>query len=354
MLGSERVDPLIPLNAAGLRRFLLLVLLLAGWGGGLAQPLSAIRIAHASPDAPQVDVVVSRQLFLTDVEYGQVTQYRSLPAGQHEISIYPHRLSNAELEEAEGVPALEPITVLVDLGEGEYYTLAVSGFFEPAPAGGVTGSLSVEVNPDTTTIGITGPLGYAQQFQGDTALSDLPPGDYSIVAQASGYSPANFSITVREEETATVSISLQEGESGAQTPEVVEGRSSGVGWRPLELHVFTDALNQVPPPGGARARVIHLAPTLQGVDLLAQPVDGSEAVLLAQNLNFPNAGQYVRFPHREYELQLRVAGAGATLQELGELQIQPGGSYTFLLVQEPEDNIVSLIPVVDQILPVRP
>src|SRR5690625_2808185 len=246
-------------------------------------------MAHASPDAPQVDVVVSRQLFLTDVEYCHVTQYRSLPAGHHEFSIYPHLLSNAVLEEAQGVPALEPITVLLGLGEGEYYELAVSGIFDPATAGGATGSLSVEVNPDTTTIGITGPLGYAQPFQGDTALSDLAPGDYSIVAQASGYSPANFSITVREEETATVSISLQEGESEAQAPEVVEGRSSGVGWRPLELHVFADALNQVPPPGGARARVIHLAPTLQGVDLLAQPVDGSEGGLLAQNLSFPRS-----------------------------------------------------------------
>ena len=53
------------------------------WSGALAQdaPLSGLRLAHLSPDAPLVDLVVDDELVLRDVAFSDVTGYLLLPAG---------------------------------------------------------------------------------------------------------------------------------------------------------------------------------------------------------------------------------------------------------------------------------
>lgn len=303
-----------------------------------------------------MDLVIDHRLFLRDVAYGQITPYTALSAGQHEVSVYPHRLPEQQGERSdEELQALEPITMLLDLEEGMYFTLAVSGFYNRPSGAEETGALAVDVEPAEATVTVSGPRGFSRTFQGTGLLRELEPGDYDIEAEYEGHRPATYGIAVRASETATVSISLQEGQGGvtAAAPRTAtEGASAG--WRSVELHAFRDELNEAPPPGGSRIRLIHLSPTTLPVDLLALPVDGGgEPIILASGLSFPNASPFARAPGYEFTLQIRLAGAGAILDEIPEVTIDPGGSYTLFLVREPADNFLRLIPAVDLLLSVR-
>ena len=333
-----------------------LLLFACAWAA--AQPTAAIRLLHLSPDAPQFDMVVDRQLFMTDVSYGEVSPYQSLPAGQHEISVWPHRLPDAATsEEAAGPQALEPITILVDLEDGGYYTLAISGFYQEPAEEEASGNLAVEVDPPRASVRVTGPRGFEQTFEGERVLSELEPGVYTVRADFEGYQPATFEMSVQENQTSTVSITLQEGEGQGQAPErATETVSDGsvARWRPVELHAFRDELGVVPPPGGSRVRLVHLSPLTGPVDLLAIPADGAgEPAVLASGLEFPNAAEYMRLPGDSYTFQVRLAGADAILAQVRDVTVPAGGVYSFFLVQEPADNYLRLVPSVDALLPLR-
>ena len=47
--------------------------------------LAAVRLAHVSPDAPLVDLLVDGRLRLQDVNFTEVSSYLVLPAGDHEL-----------------------------------------------------------------------------------------------------------------------------------------------------------------------------------------------------------------------------------------------------------------------------
>lgn len=323
-------------------------------GTALGQPLAALRLSHLSPDAPRVDLVIDHQLFLRDLGYGQVTPYTTLPAGQHEISVWPHRLPNQQQpSEEDGVPALTPVTILLELDEGMYYTLALSGFYaRQARLDG--GSLEVDVAPEEALVTVRGPRGFTRSFSGDSRLGDLEPGNYTIRAELAGFSPATFEITVHEADTANVSITLQEGEGGVTDSAPPPAEAMSQQWRPIELHAFRDELDEAPRPGASRIRLLHLSPGTMSIDLLALPLEGGgEPVTIAAALAFPNASAYSRLPAGEYTLQIRMAGADAILAQVQRVRIEPGGTYTFFLVREPADNFLRLIPAVDALLMVR-
>jgi hypothetical protein len=331
----------------------LLALLAVVVGSAAAQPLAALRLAHMSPDAPRVDLVIDHQLFQRDIAYGQITQYDSLPAGQHEIGIYPHRLPQQGGEE-DGLRTLEPLTMLVELDEGMYYTLALSGFYQGEP-GSATGSLAIDVEPADASVTVSGPRGFSRTVQGEAVLDGLEPGDYNIRAEHEGHRAATFEVAVRADETSTVNISLQEGDGDVAggSPRMAS-RGESAGWRPIELHAFRDELRETPPPGGSRIRLIHLAPTTLPVDVLAVPVEGGgEPIVLATGLSFPNGSAFTRLVGRDFSLQIRLAGTDAILTQIPGLTIDAGGSYTFFLVREPTDNYLRMIPAVDLLLSVR-
>src|SRR5688572_13621790 len=67
---------------------------LAGLGlvAALAAPVAAqneafVRVVHASPDAPNVDVWVDGETVLTDVAFTAVSDYLALPAGTHNVQV---------------------------------------------------------------------------------------------------------------------------------------------------------------------------------------------------------------------------------------------------------------------------
>lgn len=51
-------------------------------------PRSYIRVLHAVPDAPNVDVYADDQLIAEDLAFGKYTDYISVPEGNYEITVY--------------------------------------------------------------------------------------------------------------------------------------------------------------------------------------------------------------------------------------------------------------------------
>lgn len=54
-----------------------------------AQTMNMVRVMHASPDAPAVDVYVNGQSVLTNVPFFAVSNYLSLPDGSYNVAVTP-------------------------------------------------------------------------------------------------------------------------------------------------------------------------------------------------------------------------------------------------------------------------
>lgn len=98
-----------------------LVCLLAS--SALAQMTTGrVRVLHASPDAPAVDILVDGTKVIEALPYREYTEYLPLPAGRHEIRVNVTGTSTTVLNAAPTVEA------------GTDYTAIAVGFAAKAPA----------------------------------------------------------------------------------------------------------------------------------------------------------------------------------------------------------------------------
>jgi len=75
-----------------------------------------LRVLHASPDAPNVDINLDGKNVLTNVAYKTASDYLDVPAGTHTIKVYPTGTTNAV------------ITASVPLTKNTYTTVAAINF----------------------------------------------------------------------------------------------------------------------------------------------------------------------------------------------------------------------------------
>jgi hypothetical protein len=80
------------------------------------QGQAKVRVLHASPDAPAVDLYVNGQPALKGVTFKQQSEYFSVPAGQYQIDIYPAGEKNQPV-----------LTQTVRVEAGNMYTVAAAG-----------------------------------------------------------------------------------------------------------------------------------------------------------------------------------------------------------------------------------
>ena len=95
----------------------LFVLVLAALAGLALGQGAMVRVAHLSPDAPAVDVLVNGQRAITGLAFKEVTPYIPLPAAKVRVQVVPA-----------GQDAPVVIDAELDLKVGVYYTVAATGF----------------------------------------------------------------------------------------------------------------------------------------------------------------------------------------------------------------------------------
>ena len=213
-------------------------------GAGASDSEAAqVRVAHLSPDAPAVDVLVDGEAVLEDVEFGTVSEYLQLPADEYQITI---QTSEDEAVVFEGEVAVEA---------GTMYTIAAVGevteeTFEPAiyvddfdvPSEDNASVRLVHASPDAPAVDVTvaesGAVLYDNvTFSNATDYATVPAGDYTLEVR-----PATADND--GEVVATYNVSLQGGTvysavaAGYLMPEEAAGDA------PFDLLVVEDALSE--------------------------------------------------------------------------------------------------------------
>lgn len=151
---------------------------------------SYIRILHASPDSPNVDVFANNKRIVKDLSYKQFTEYLPLPSGSYVIKIYPAGTkTNPVLSTTLGISPKSVNTVAVT---GLLPGISLFTIPEP-PVSQVTGRACirfVHLSPDSAALDLTTPNGdkiFANVgYKGVTGYSCVPSGRHSIQVRTAG------------------------------------------------------------------------------------------------------------------------------------------------------------------------
>ncbi|MEN9933888.1 MAG: hypothetical protein RLZZ387_467 [Chloroflexota bacterium] len=158
----------------------------------LAQSGTAkVRVVHASPDAPAVDVWVNGQKTLTNVPFFTASNYLDLPAGSYDIMVVPAGATEPAVIDAKGVT----------IEAGKAYTIAATGNLadiEPTilidnlatPAAGQAHVRVIHFSPDAPAVDIRVKGGDALlsdlEFPDATAYTPVPAGSYDLEVTPAG------------------------------------------------------------------------------------------------------------------------------------------------------------------------
>lgn len=197
------------------------LVLLAGLAGPTAAQNEAfVRVVHASPDAPNVDVWVDGTAVLTDVPFTAVSDYLSLPAGTYTIQVTATGTTDPVIDadltfeagEAYTIAAIGPLaeisaTVLTDdrAPAADQARLRVFHASPSAPA-------SVDVAVTDGPVLVAG-LAYPEA----TDYLSVEPGTYPLDIRAAGETDAALTLeaTLEAGENYTA-IAMDGGEAGVQ------------------------------------------------------------------------------------------------------------------------------------------
>lgn len=156
----------------------------------VAPSYSYVRVLHASPDAPGVDIYVNNNPIARNVTYKSFTQYFPLAGGLYNIKVYPA-----------GTKVNPVIDVNVNIPPRSIFTVAATGMLadidltlvpEP-PIGKLPNETFVRVvhlSPNTPSVDITLPNGTKLftdvEYKEITDYQRVRPGQYEFQARPTG------------------------------------------------------------------------------------------------------------------------------------------------------------------------
>ncbi|MFC7080432.1 DUF4397 domain-containing protein [Halorussus caseinilyticus] len=145
-----------------------------------------VRVAHLSPDAPAVDVLVDGDPVLEGVEFGTVSDYLQVPAGERTVTI---QTSEDETVVFEGTVSVEAGTMYTVAAVGEVSEetfrpeIYVDDFETPSDENASV--RLIHASPDAPAVDVTveesGAVLYDNvSFSNATDYVEVPAGDYTL------------------------------------------------------------------------------------------------------------------------------------------------------------------------------
>jgi uncharacterized protein YraI len=293
-----------------------LLLLLSAFGTTFAQDSNgAFRFVHAIPGVSAVDVYINGQLSATNLDFGESSNYLSVPFGEHTISVTPPGLGTTIWEQQITADS-QPLTLVASNPEAPEFS-AFDDDFSSLAVGSSRFSI-VHAIADAPEVSITanseqGPnLSYGQ-FAG---TFDVPTGVYSlgvnttdgteIIADA----PLGFA-------TNTTYIVIVYGT--AATPEIMT----------LSAPVAAE-------DGSGFVRFTHAVAGAPDVDIYA---DGT---LIVPMLAFSQSTEHVAIPANTYNAEVRVAGTEDVVLS-ADLTVEAGTAASVVALGNPDEIGVTVL-----------
>lgn len=158
-----------------------------------AADMARVRVVHASPDAPAVDVWVNGNKTLTNVPFFTASDYLSLPAGSYDIQVVPTGKTEPAVIDAKGVV----------IEAGKAYTIAAVGKLADikaqiyadnlaAPAAGKAHVRVIHASPDAPAVDVkvaNGPTLIPNlAFPKDSGYLPVDAGSYDLQVTPAGAS----------------------------------------------------------------------------------------------------------------------------------------------------------------------
>ena len=153
--------------------------------------ISYIRLFHASPNAPGVDVYLDGNLVAKDLKYQQFTSYLPITAGEYDIEVYPSGNTSTPVLEAKnfGITpnSIQTVAVIGQLNNLEFFPI-------PEPHLAVNPSMVFlrfsGLSPDSPPMDVALPNGQLLfrnlNYKDITGYILIPPGNYTILLKAAG------------------------------------------------------------------------------------------------------------------------------------------------------------------------
>ena len=293
-----------------------------------------VRVAHVSPNAPNVDVLVDESAVLEDVPFGTTSDYLEVPAGERNVEITP--TGDRETVVFSGAVTVESDTDYTVAAAGEIGDDADQAF-EPivltdnnADPGSETARVQLlHAAPDAPAVDVTagGDALFDGVGFGSSGSVEVPAGDYTLNIR--GDTEGNDGDIV-----ASFDVSLEGGEvyrafaAGYLTPddESVDA--------PFDL-LFArgDVASEADmDEETARARIAHMSPNAPNVDVY---VDGN-AVL--EDVPFGTTSAYLELTAGTHTVRITPAGDAETSVFEGDVSLSAGTDYTIAAAGEIGDD----------------
>lgn len=156
------------------------------------------RVAHLSPDAPNIDVYVDGERVREGIPYGTVTDYRDLPPGTYTIQVVPAGEDPAEAVLEETVEAGDVDSTLDGLlaviGEVAAENQPLESLFlddDNSPVDSGTARVRVlHASPDAPAVdvvaGENGDALFENVAFGESGYTEVPEGEYPLVIYPAG------------------------------------------------------------------------------------------------------------------------------------------------------------------------
>jgi hypothetical protein len=253
-----------------------------------------VRVLHASPDAPAVDVYADGAKVLSGVAFGRISDYMEVPAGDHHLQVFA----------ADADPAADTavIDATVTLAAGTATTVAATNSID---------SIEAQVILDAPTPTNAGPQVRFVHLSADTPPIDIAPdgGDELVTALAYPGASEYLSVPAGQLDVEIRPAGAVDGwvvanpggvflSAGHSYSQFVVGSLADDTFR---LVTAIDAVASAPVP--AKVRVLHASPDAPAVDVYA---DGAQVLT---NVAFGTISDYMDVPAGDHQLQVFAAGS---------------------------------------------
>ena len=308
---------------AGLLLTLLPVSSVPGAAQDAAEADATLRVVHASPGAPEVDVLVDGQPLMEGVAYGTASQYAAITPEEHRIQVVPtgQTADAAVVDETIGAEPGRAYLVAVfgllnDIG-GAVYDVDLSEI-EPGNAR----VRLLNLSPDVGELDLLETGG--DEWFGNVALGDIS--DYRDVA------PGTYSADLRGEDDRILQTVTDLAFEETRVYDVIV-----LGQLADDSLDVQSLITSVSPPcaevlgiegagSDACIRIVHAAPDTPPVDVYVNDAQ------IAQNLEFGTATEYVAVPSGAGR-GVRVTPTGAPVEEAiidWSFDLEAGQAYEML------------------------